>query len=141
MATMLLTSAAFEVARHFIEERARPLEVARMGFFFDQGSRESVLAALQEYQNSDGGFGRALEPDLRVNDSSALCTTVAFQILRSIDATSDSDLVSRGMAYYLETADRDRGHWRIIPRTAQGHPHAPWWDQERREQVLDGFVR
>lgn len=98
-----------------------------------------MLDALKKYQNGDGGFGHALEPDLRTDESSALCTSIAFQVLRSIQAKPDDVLVSKGIAYLLQTLDREKGCWRIIPRATEQSPHAPWWNQGGRENVFDGF--
>ena len=42
------------------------------------------LDALADYQNSDGGFGNAIEPDIRCELSTPIGTTVALQILRDL---------------------------------------------------------
>lgn len=135
----MLTRTAFMAARRFIETTARPLEIARFHFHFHASSANAVLEALGAYQNADGGFGHGLEPDLRTEHSSALCTSVAFQILRSIKASSHDVRVSNGLAYLLKTLNKNNWHWRIIPPQAAQHPHAPWWDQTDREEMLDAF--
>lgn len=139
MTVSMLSKEAFEASRRFIETTARPLETARFYHAFDGGAGEFVLDALGRYQNADGGFGHALEPDLRADESSALCTSIAFQVLRSTEARSGEALVSASIAYFLETLNREEGHWRIIPRTAEDSPHAPWWNQTGREEVFDSF--
>ena len=68
--TTMLSTAAFDTSRQFIEAKARPLEIARFHSHFDGASHEPVIAALEEFRNADGGFGRALEPDVRVSESS-----------------------------------------------------------------------
>lgn len=123
-----LTAEAFRAARRFIETAARPLEIARFHFEFEGGSRTAVIDALRMYQNTDGGFGRALEPDFRAEQSSALCTVTAFDILRSIRANSDEPMVSAAIAYFLKTFDQEKTHWRLIPETGQDAPRAPWWN-------------
>jgi len=139
MTATMLSKEAFETSRRFVETTARPLEVGRFYYHFEGASDESVLAALGEYQNTDGGFGHALEPDLRANESSALCTSIAFQILRSTQARPAEVFLSTSIAYFLETLDREQGHWRIIPQSAGRTPHAPWWNQTDREDVFDSF--
>ena len=52
---------AFEKARRFMYRSARPVELARWQYHFEQGSKENVLKALAAYQNEDGGFGHGLE--------------------------------------------------------------------------------
>ncbi len=139
MTKTMLTRGSFEKSCQFIETSARPLEIARFHHAFDSGSEGAVIEALKTFQNADGGFGHALEPDLRASESSALGTLIAFQVLRSIHAASTENLVSAGVSYMLETLDKGRGHWRIIPSSAQQSPHAPWWDQAGREQEFDTF--
>ena len=52
-------------AREFIWRNGRLLDRHLFACLFDGGQREPVLAALRAYQNADGGFGNALEPDKR----------------------------------------------------------------------------
>ena len=139
MTETMLTKEAFEASRQFIESTARPLEITRFHHDFDGAPANSVITALKSYQNPDGGFGHALEPDLRAPESSALCTSIAFQILRSINAPRDETLVSAGITYLLESLDSHKGYWRVIPPSAENYPHAPWWNQVGREQEFASF--
>lgn len=139
MTVNMLRWEAFEASRQFIETTARPLEIARFRHAFAGGSVEAVFDALRRYQNSDGGFGHALEPDFRAKESSALCTSIAFQVLRSNHAKPDQAFISRGIHFFLETLDRAEGHWRIIPTLAEQSPHAPWWHQAGREEAFNCF--
>jgi hypothetical protein len=135
----MLTQKAFEESRRFIETSARPLEIARFRHAFDGESGDVVIEALEKFRNADGGFGHALEPDLRVGESSALCTTIAFQILRATRLKNDPVFVPGSITYLLETLDRKQGHWRIIPKAAEHSPHAPWWNQTGRDGEFDRF--
>ena len=47
----------------YITENARPLELAVFRYFFEEGSNKDVIDELSRFQNADGGFGHALEPD------------------------------------------------------------------------------
>ncbi|MFG6093760.1 hypothetical protein SPB21_00810 [Leptothoe sp. ISB3NOV94-8A] len=135
----ILTRTALEASQQFIEQKGRPLEIARFHHAFNGASADSVVTALKEFQNPDGGFGHGLEPDLRTNDSSALCTSIAFQVLRSINGTSDHEVVSVAIAYLLKTLDQKEWHWPIIPKSAQQSPHAPWWEQSDDEETSELF--
>ncbi len=134
-----LSRDSFAASRHFIETQSRPLEIALFHHAFDGGAAASVISALQPYQNHDGGFGHALEPDFRARESSALCTSIAFQVLRSIQASPGNGLVKSGVTYLLSTLNRKTDHWRIIPAASSPAPHAPWWDQVGREAELVSF--
>ncbi|NOK62035.1 MAG: hypothetical protein GFH27_549321n22 [Chloroflexi bacterium AL-W] len=137
--TIMLRKESFVTAQCFIEANARPLDVALWRFYFSEASTESVLSVLRRYQNPDGGFGHALEPDLRATESSALCTSIAFQIFRTIAAKPDDSMVAQAVSYLLRTLDRARRHWRIIPTSADASPHAPWWNQAGREDTFNSF--
>lgn len=134
-----LSRQAFANARRFIETSARPLEVARFHHQFDGAPGTGVLDVLRTYQNADGGFGQALEPDLRAPESSALATTVAFQVIRETKAPAYDDMIQPALGYLLDTLDKSNAHWRIIPAAAENSPHAPWWTQTGRETGFDRF--
>jgi hypothetical protein len=82
----IMPSSSFEKARAFLHRNARPLDMTQRRHHFDGGSKEAVLTALAAYQNSDGGFGLALEADSWNPNSSPIQTWAATEILRKIDA-------------------------------------------------------
>ena len=122
-----LTQEAFAKARAFIYEFARPLEKATFAHEFEDGSVGVVFEALASFQNADGGFGNAMEPDFRLPDSSVLATTVGLQVLREYNAGADHPLVQGAIRYLMSTYDVENEVWPIIPPTADSAPHAPWW--------------
>jgi hypothetical protein len=61
----MATQPDLSAASAFIWRSARLIDRYRFAYLFLDGEREAVLAALRPYQNPDGGFGNALEPDLR----------------------------------------------------------------------------
>lgn len=135
----ILTDRAFAKAAEFLRTQARSLEAARFEDIFNDSGGEDVLNELRKFQNSDGEFGHALEADLRAPESSALCTSVAFQIIRDHRISREHEIVQRGIHYLMETLDRNEAHWRIIPESAGSSPHAPWWNQVGREEEYKGF--
>ena len=68
----------FEKAANFIWENGRLLERRLFEYFFLGGSKNGVLNAINAYQNEDGGFGHAMEPDLRTPDSQPLFVEFAL---------------------------------------------------------------
>lgn len=139
MTGRMLDETALDAARTFLMEQARPLEAARFQFHFEGASADAVLAELGPYQDMDGGFGHALEPDLRAPESSAIATSVAFQILREIGAEGDRRLAGQALRYLLAAFDRRLGGWRIVPPSTDASPHAPWWQQAGRVHDYDQF--
>jgi len=61
-----LSRNAFGRAAEFISLNARPLERAQFDYHFASGSLSDVLTELNKFQNDDGGFGHAIELDLRM---------------------------------------------------------------------------
>ena len=135
-----LTRAAFQRAKNFIMDQGRTLDQRRFEFHFEDGSTDAVLAALSPYQNDDGGFAHSLEPDIRTPASSAIVTTIGFQILREIQAPVDHILVRKGIQYFIDTYDEHQQVWHIVPPEVDAAPHAPWWDYENTTQTFGRFL-
>ena len=135
-----LTHAVFRSAKNFIMDQGRALDQRRFEFHFETGSADAVLAALAPYQNDDGGFGNSLEPDIRTSVSSALATTVGFQILREIRVPVSHTLVRKGIEYFVATYDESRQVWPIIPPEVEEAPHAPWWNYENSAETFGQFL-
>ncbi|MDD1772306.1 MAG: hypothetical protein LUQ09_05235 [Methanomassiliicoccales archaeon] len=102
---------------------------------------KEVLTALNAFQNPDGGFGRALEMDMRSPSSSALATAIGLHTLCDLDRPAEEPMVRRAVAYLLATYQEGAGVWRVAPLDVNSYPHAPWWhDQEGSlERTFDGF--
>ncbi|MGG8407719.1 hypothetical protein ACM614_14405, partial [Streptomyces sp. 12297] len=71
-------------AEQFVWLTARVLEQRRFAFHFLGGSPDPVDAALGSYLNGDGGYGHALDPDLRGPVSQPLHTAHALRVLDSL---------------------------------------------------------
>lgn len=113
-------------AADFLWRSARLLDRARFAYLFCHGAREPVLAALRAYQNVDGGFGHALEPDLRAPLSQPAAVRSALEILDQIDSFADP-MVTRACDYLLTIAGADGGVPFLLP-SALPYPRAPWWN-------------
>jgi len=124
-------NSVFQKAREYIYRNARPLDLARWQYHFENGSKEAVLNALSCYQNKDGGFGHAIEPDAWNPDSSPVQTWYATEILREINFTDNSHPIIMGILNYLESGRDFNGHfWYNVVKGNDNYPHAPWWNSE-----------
>lgn len=139
----------FEKAREYIYRSARPLELARFQFHFENGSAQTVLNALKFYQNKDSGFGHALEADAWNPNSAPVQVWTASTILREIGWTDASHPLVRGMLHYLEGGrDFDGRLWARKICSNNDYPHAPWWtcpegyteDDDNPTASLAGFI-
>jgi hypothetical protein len=71
---------------------ARLLDRHRFAHQFRGGPADAVVAALQSYVNPDGGFGHALEPDLRGPGSQPEPVEVALWTLHETGDGRDRDV-------------------------------------------------
>jgi hypothetical protein len=125
-----LSCGAFGRARTFLQTYARPLDWALFAHRFEGAPVGRVTAALARYQNEDGGFGHALEPDARTPSSSALATGIGLRILRELRCPPDHPMVGRAVQWLEATCDPETYTWRALPDDANESPHAPWWHDE-----------
>jgi hypothetical protein len=125
-----LTPDGFRRARELVLTQARPLERTLFLHLFEGGEPEPVLDALAAFQNPDGGFGRALEPDLRLPASSALATITGLDVLRELDAPVTAPMVRSAIGYLVASFDPALPGWRSVPPAVEGFPHANHWSFE-----------
>lgn len=125
-----LSREAFERARSFLKTQARPLDRAIFEYRFENVSAGSLIVELAHYQNDDGGFGHALEPDLRTPTSSALATGIGLRMLEELQCSAEHPMVGKAVHFLLATFDHRRVVWRVAPHDTNSFPHAPWWHDE-----------
>jgi hypothetical protein len=76
-----------DAAVSFMATHARVLERRRLRVLLGEGSPDEVLAALDAYRNPDGGYGWALEPDLRSATSQPVAAMHALEVLAEVRDT------------------------------------------------------
>lgn len=138
----------YELARNFVYRNARPLDIARWKYLFENGSRKEVLDALTAYQNEDGGFGNGLEPDYWNPYSSPVQTWTATEIIKEINLEDKNHPIIQGILNYLSSGKDFDGHtWSNTVASNNDYPHAPWWTFESSQETsyiptagLIGFV-
>ena len=111
-------------AEQFIYANARLLERHRLAVLLDGASVEPVLSTLRTYRNPDGGFGHALEPDVRCPENQTAATLQALEVL-SETGVSDDPMIADLAAWLSAIAEPDGGVPTVLP-AADGYPRAPW---------------
>ena len=135
-----LKRSTFKTIAELIGSNARPLELHRFKHRFKNGPEENVAERLTHYQNDDGGFGNALEPDFRSPESSPVATSIAIRYLKNVDSALLSQKILEDAITYLErTFDEDRNGWFAVPKQVNLHPHAWWWhfNEEEGMTIID----
>lgn len=127
-------------ATNFVLQNARPIELAIYKYFFENESNQAVVDELLKFQNSDGGFGNALEPDFFNPNSSPIATNDAIITLCRVNALNkDLDIV-KGIVRYLESHDsfdEDKKRWLFAIENNKDYPHAIWW--QKKGDGISGF--
>jgi hypothetical protein len=115
-------------AETFVWSDARLVDRHRYAMLFGGGPPEPVVDALAGYRNPDGGFGHALEPDLRCPGSQPAATLYGLEMLHEAGAL-DSELGRGARAWVASIAADDGGIPFAVPGF-ESYPHSPWWSPE-----------
>jgi hypothetical protein len=120
---------SFAAARAFVYRDARLLERRLFETLFEGAPGDGVIDALKGYQNPDGGFGHALEPDKRAPDSQPLDVQIALETFYTAREV-EPEMIRRACDFLLAVAD-DRGAVPIVlPSIADYDRAAHWRDRE-----------
>ena len=111
-------------ARSFVQLNARLLDRAHLAHLLGDGSRDAVLRALAAHANDDGGFGQALECDLRTAASQPIAVLAALDLLHELGA-GDSPLIAPALDWLATVANPDGGVPFVTAGAGDG-PHAPF---------------
>src|SRR5207342_3720383 len=102
-----VTPGALQRAETFVLLEARLLDRLRFAYHFRGGSADAVIRSLRPYQNPDGGFGNALEPDRREPGSQPFAIQ---HVLETLDETDRfDDLMVADVCDYLTKISRPEG--------------------------------
>ncbi|MDF9869723.1 hypothetical protein ACWGNY_31265 [[Kitasatospora] papulosa] len=111
-------------AEQFVWLTARVLEERRFAHLFLGGGADVVETALAAYLNEDGGYGHALEPDLRGPVSQPLHTAHALSVLDSIGRCGGLR-VERICRYLTDVSTKEGALPALLP-SQRGYPAAPF---------------
>ncbi|MFJ4471550.1 hypothetical protein ACIP2X_29290 [Streptomyces sp. NPDC089424] len=111
-------------AEQFVWLTARVLEQRLFAYHFLHGGADPVETALDAYRNQDGGYGHALEPDLRGPVSQPLHTAHALHVLDAIGRCG-GQRVER-VCRYLTAVSTPDGALPAVHPSQLGYPTAPF---------------
>jgi len=121
-----------EKGTNFIWKNARLLDRAIFDYHLYGGPQTRIRDVLRAYQNEDGGFGHALEPDLRAPDSQPLFVGFALGILHD-NNIHDPEMAYRACDFLARHADLNQGIAAIFP-SSKLYPRAAHWENPTSEQ-------
>jgi hypothetical protein len=114
-------------AEAFIWTNARLLDRHRFAHRWLDAPPDPVLAALAAYETVDGGYGHALEPDLRGPVAQPAAVEVALAVLAEVDARQ-GPLGLRAVDWLAAFAPD--GALPFMRPDALAYPRAPWWQTD-----------
>jgi len=129
---------AFAAGSRFLLNQARLLERRLFTTCFGGEPAARVVDALRGYQNDDGGFGHALEPDVRCPFSLPIYVEIAFQALATA-GTADHDMVTRA-GDFLARAAKEAGAGGAVPPAfpvIESFPRAVHWSEWTHQPGLN----
>ncbi|MFD5056247.1 hypothetical protein [Streptomyces tendae] len=111
-------------AEHFVWLTARVLEQRLFAYHFRGGDPGPVETALEAYRNEDGGYGHALEPDLRGPVSQPLHTACALRVLDAVGRCGGQR--AERVCRYLTSVSTPDGALPVTRASRNGYPAAPF---------------
>ncbi|MFG3246131.1 hypothetical protein [Streptomyces sp. NPDC048187] len=110
-------------AERFVWLTARVLEQRLFAYLFRGGDPDPVETALDAYRNADGGYGHALEPDVRGPVSQPLHTAHALRVLDAVGRCGGQR--AERVCRYLTSVSTPDGALPVLRADGVGHPVAP----------------
>lgn len=123
-----LPADALAAAETYIARNARLIDRIRYAHMCADESPQRVVDALIPYHNPDGGFGHALEPDLRGNISQPQHMEVALRTMSEADWVDDRMLLRAGD--WLTAHSTPEGGIPFVLANVVNTERAFWWEPE-----------
>jgi hypothetical protein len=121
-------------ATDFVHSHARLLERHRLAHLLGHAGPAPVVQTLRAYRNDDGGFGHAVEPDMRAPVSQPVGVHTVVEILHEVGA-DDSDLIAPA-ADWLSTITRADGGIPFCLPSALDYPRNPIWQPADESSLI-----
>jgi hypothetical protein len=132
-------NSVLEKGANYIWQNARVLERAIYEHYLLDGSPDRILSILKIYQNPDGGFGHALEPDLRAPDSHPLFVEFGLRTMYDCNLR-DQDLAYRICEFVKRFSDLSKGIPTLLPSyqlyPSADHMHHAGWMQPTMDRLV-----
>ncbi|NLK95096.1 MAG: hypothetical protein GX275_07875 [Clostridiales bacterium] len=112
----------------WMHRNAREIDLARWKYHFENGDKKEVIDALMLYQNPDGGFGNAIDPDNWNTNSLPYATLYAIDILGEIDFYDFKHPIYKGILKYIDKESNFPTGWVFTVESNQYYPHANFYN-------------
>ena len=130
-------SVNLKAARDFVYTNGVLWERALFAHRFQGADVEPLHRCWRAYKNTDGGWGNALEHDVRCPASHPLALEFLLSVMAQHGVPA-GDLFD-GTAAWLEAQRQPDGSLRNPPDVLD-YPHGPWWDESGGQTHPDSIV-
>lgn len=130
----ILSNEQVQTTKQFIFQNGRLLERQLFEYFFGKGTKQACVRALLAYQNTDGGFGNGIEPDLLCPDSTAIGAEAAMHVMDLLDYYDPE--VTDPLLNWIVEHQNAAGFIPHPPANMFDYPYQPWWKNPDAERVL-----
>ncbi|MGE5123002.1 MAG: hypothetical protein ACM3H7_00670, partial [Acidobacteriaceae bacterium] len=130
----VLDADQLEKTKFYVFRQGRLLDRQLYDYFFGHGSREACLKALFAYQNTDGGFGNAIEPDISTPESSGIGAETALYTLDLLDCHEEKYI--SGLVQWVNSNMNEEGYLNHPPKSLLDYPHQPWWEAPDKVRIF-----
>lgn len=124
----LLTKEQLEKMDAWMENHARPYDLAKWDYLFHGGRKDIIVKEMLKYQNDDGGMGNGFESDILCPFSTAIPTAEAIFQAYEYELECDCDWFKKILMYFENTVQAIPNYWEDCPKEIMNYPHAPWWN-------------
>lgn len=131
----------FKQARDYVYQNGALWERDLFAYLFQGGELRRVHNSLRCYRNDDGGYGHALEHDIRCPDSHPLALEFLLTVLVQTGLPAGNLL--DGASAWVEQNQNADGSLRNPPAVLD-YPHAPWWDgggQTMPDSIVGNLIK
>lgn len=136
---MILQAEDFQEIQKWVARNARPLDLALWRYHFNSGAFEDVASALLTYQNADGGFGHAIEPDSWNPESSPYATLYTVSLLMQTNCDKTHPVYQGALRYYNSGVHSSEIGWHFTIPSNNDAPHAPWWSFQNMPDPIESI--
>jgi len=116
----------FIKARNFMFLHSRLLERRLFQVHFEGESSDCIGQIIRAYQNSDGGLGHALEPDVRCPESQPIFVGIGLAALAEAECRDTK--LAESLCDYLQSVSENNGLVPFFRETARQSPIAGHWE-------------
>ncbi len=121
----------------WMHRNARELELAIWKYHFENGNKEDVVNALMYYQNEDGGFGNAVDPDNWNVNSLPMATLFIINVLKDIEFFDMQHPIYLGIKRYINSELNFPEGCTFTVIANKDYPHASYYNYDENYNITE----